>query len=36
MILNDYMGVGVLKGEMCLFGFVNDMLKGFEVNGCVM
>ncbi len=32
-ISNDYMGVGVPKGETRLLGFVNDTLKGLEANG---
>lgn len=34
-ISNDYMGVGVPKGETRLLGFVNDTLKGLEASGRV-
>lgn len=32
-ITNDYMGVGVQKGETRLLAFVNDTLRGLEKNG---
>ncbi|WP_186153176.1 ABC transporter substrate-binding protein [Burkholderia gladioli] len=32
-ITNDYMGVGIPKGEPRLVAFVNDTLKGLEANG---
>jgi polar amino acid transport system substrate-binding protein len=32
-ISNDYMGVGIPKGETRLVGFVNDTLKGLEADG---
>lgn len=32
-ISNDYMGVGIPKGEARLTAFVNDTLKGLEANG---
>ncbi|AJK49664.1 ABC transporter substrate-binding protein [Burkholderia plantarii] len=32
-ITNDYMGVGIPKGEPRLVSFVNDTLKGLEANG---
>jgi polar amino acid transport system substrate-binding protein len=32
-ITNDYMGVGIPKGEVRLTAFVNDALKGLEADG---
>ncbi|WP_321866995.1 ABC transporter substrate-binding protein [Paraburkholderia tropica] len=35
-ISNDYMGVGIPKGEPRLTSFVNDTLRGLEANGTAL